>query len=130
MSTATATQTNKAPEKPTMAAKKVWDFTPKAGKAEDIPATVRTGGAALPFQWDGMKVGSHFTVPVEFWMDRGITKTKATAPLCKDRLRRAFYNWRDKDEKARSKFTLAFSDTFSKDGTYEGSEVYLANAQG
>lgn len=125
MSTATHT------EKPTMAAKKVWDFTPKAGKAEDIPATVRTGGASLPFKWDDMKVGSHFQVPVEFWLEaRGITKTKATASACKDRLRRAFYVWRDKEPKVRSKFTLAFSDNFDKDGTtYLGSEVYMANAQ-
>ncbi len=120
--------TQTAPEKPDMAAKKNFEFKIAHGKVEDIPATVRTGGMKLPFDFDSMKLGSHFHVPAEFWESRGITKSKNTAPLNKDRIRRSFYNWRDVEgKKERKKFALAFSDKFEGQ-EYKGTEVYLANA--
>lgn len=131
--TAPNTHSNTKPtEKPEMAAKKTWDFKVTQGKVEDIPAPVRTGGQKMPFPFDDMKLGAHFDVPADFWESRGIAKTKNTASLNSDRIRRAFYNWRDaanlekKEASRRKELALAFSHTHEGQ-EYKGSRVYLTN---
>lgn len=112
-----------------------FDF--KIEKDVEIPTVVRGGGGrSLGFPFDGMKPGAgegtkgdRIFVPRKFWIDEAeltdehIDGKKGPADL-KDRIRRSFYGWRDKDA-ARENLTLVLVDKYDANKKYEGVHVQL-----
>lgn len=108
-----------------------WDFSGE--EVDEVPATVRTNTTQrLPFPWDRYAAAGKsvkVSVPLKFWTEgRGYSADDCTATACKERLRRAFYGWKEADKKGRATYVLSFSDQYDKASkAYTGTNMYFSS---
>jgi hypothetical protein len=98
-----------------------WDFSVSdEDLVDEVPVVAKTNVAArLPFDWDAYaaqdKVVKKF-VPVEFWINgRGYTAENATPGQNRDRIKRAFWGWRDqagKKDERRAEYSVTITDQY------------------
>jgi hypothetical protein len=100
------------------------------------------GGLSYGFPWDDLKPGSDgFYIPREFWVEiaqltnEHIDKPKEGKKLSgvsdlKDRVRRAFYIWRDRKKEERKNLAILIEDALDDEGKYTGMTVYMVTGNG
>lgn len=105
---------------------------------DEVPVS-RRQGSQLPFPWDSTYAdfkknpnkAPGFEVPVqEFWItERKLDPATITAADLRDRIRRAFYTWRDQqEEQLKGKFlgvSVTMTDILDDERKLIGTAVYL-----
>ncbi len=93
-----------------------------------VPEVVRQSGVGFGFPFESMKNGDCFDIPVDFWKERDVTKTDTK--YLREKIQRAFYQWRKASETRKNKAIVIDDLMDEKKKNLIGHRVFVTTADG